>query len=522
MWLSSLLATRPRSAPSGRRQGAPRKRPGCRPRLETLEDRWLPSQVGLTVNSLADSGPGTLRAAILAADAGNHSDKFTIGFAVTGTIDLQTPLPDLNNSIAIQGPGASSLTVERAAGASFASAIVAVDAGQTTNLSGLTIANGDAGGIFNNTGTLTVVNCKVVNNTVAADFRNGALIEGAGINNNAGTVTVVSSAVENNAVLNGPSGIFTLGGGIFSFNGALTISGSTVSGNSALGAGGAGGGVYGIGAMTISGSTVSGNSAPSGGGIFDNGTLTVSGSTVSDNSAEEGGGICNNAALTVSNSRLSGNAATDAGGGILDTGFALTVSGSTISSNSAAFGGGIMNNVGTATVTGSTLCGNSAQVSGGALFNAFGDLTVSGCTISGNSATYGGGISIGNGGIIGGTFVSVVRDSVFTGNSATEGGAIFNANGLNSSLDFRDSTVSGNTASDSGGGIYNLGTATLRNCRLSGNAAGSAGGGVYNAASATLTADDSVVVHNLALLGADLYNLGALTLNDSTIGVIGP
>src|SRR5262249_10568728 len=131
-----------------------------RPRLEALEDRWLPSQVGLMVTSLADSGSGTLRAAILTADAGSHSDKFTIGFAVNGTIDLQSPLPDLNNSITVQGPGASSLTVERAAGASFASAIVTVDSGQTASLSGLTIANGNEGGIVND-GTLTVTACTV-------------------------------------------------------------------------------------------------------------------------------------------------------------------------------------------------------------------------------------------------------------------------------------------------------------------------------------------------------------------------
>jgi peptidoglycan hydrolase-like protein with peptidoglycan-binding domain len=62
----------------------------------------LPSQIGLTVTSLADSGPDTLRAAILTADAGSQKDQFTIGFAVKGTIDLQTPLPYLNNSIAIQ------------------------------------------------------------------------------------------------------------------------------------------------------------------------------------------------------------------------------------------------------------------------------------------------------------------------------------------------------------------------------------------------------------------------------------
>jgi len=137
-WLRNRIANR---APRGR--GRYRPAALCfRPRLEALEDRTVPSQIGLTVTSLADAGPGTLRAVILTADGGSHSDKFTIDFAVAGTIDLQSPLPDLDNNIAIQGPGAASLTVERAAGASFASAIVTVDPGQTAGLSGLTIANG--------------------------------------------------------------------------------------------------------------------------------------------------------------------------------------------------------------------------------------------------------------------------------------------------------------------------------------------------------------------------------------------
>ncbi len=134
MWFSSWLTKR-RRATSGRGRKSCGQRPTSWPRLEALEDRWLPSQIGLTVSSLADSGPGTLRAAILSADAGSHSDKFTIGFAVTGTIDLQSPLPDLSNSIAIQGPGATSLIVERAPGFSFASAILTVDAQQTASLS---------------------------------------------------------------------------------------------------------------------------------------------------------------------------------------------------------------------------------------------------------------------------------------------------------------------------------------------------------------------------------------------------
>src|SRR5262249_32812355 len=155
----------------------------------------LPAQVTLTVTSLADTGAGTLRAAILAADAGSHSDKFAINVPVSGTIDLLSPLPDLDNNIAIQGPGTSSLTVERAIGYSLTPAIVTVDAGPPPSLSGLTIANGNHGGIANG-GTLTLTNCAVVNNF----------------------------------------GTF-LGGGITN-QGTLSLTGCTVSGNSAFAAGG--------------------------------------------------------------------------------------------------------------------------------------------------------------------------------------------------------------------------------------------------------------------------------------------
>src|SRR5262249_13135299 len=144
-WLRNRTSTR---APRGRQQHRAAA-PLFRPRLEALEDRNVPSQVSLTVSSLADAGPGSLRAALQTADAGSQSDKFTIGFGVTGTIDLQSPLPDLDNTIAIQGPGACSLTIQRDAAFVFASAIVTEDAGQTASLSGLTIVNGDAGGIAN-------------------------------------------------------------------------------------------------------------------------------------------------------------------------------------------------------------------------------------------------------------------------------------------------------------------------------------------------------------------------------------
>jgi hypothetical protein len=329
----------------------------CRPRLEALEDRRLPSQVGLTVTSLADSGPGSLRAAIQAADAGSRTAQFTIGFTVTGTIDLQSPLPDLNNRIAVQGPGASSLTVERLAGATFSTAIVTVDAGQTASLSGLTVANGNAGGIKNN-GTLTVASSAALNNTGA------------------------TSPVFNNST--------TFGGGVYNF-GTLTLIRSTVSGDSAT----FGGGIYNAGTLTISGSTVSGNSALHGGGVFNDGTLTISGSTVSGNSAAgRGGGIDNDAGTsTVVSSTFSGNSA-GVGGAIFNSSFdgTLDVRGSTLSGNTTTTDGGAIFNDGTATVEDCTLSGNTASEAGGGIFNGVdahgvpGTLALKGSTVLDNLA----------------------------------------------------------------------------------------------------------------------------------------
>jgi hypothetical protein len=43
---------------------------------------------------------------------------------------------------------------------------------------------------------------------------------------------------------------------------------------------------------------------------------------------------------------------------------------------------------------------------------------------------------------------------------------------------------------------------------------------LFNAVSGTLAVKHSAVLNNVAPLGADLDNLGALTLHDSTVGVI--
>ena len=147
------------------------------------------------------------------------------------------------------------------------------------------------------------------------------------------------------------------GGGICSF-GALTVTDSTLSDNSASD----GGGLYSSGTLTVTNSTLSGNSAEDGGGINSSGTLTVTNSTISRN---HGSGIRNSGTLTVTNSTLSGNSAEGAGGGIYNIG-TLTVTSSTISGNLAAGGGGIVS-VGSSststTLNNTIVAGNAAPSS---------------------------------------------------------------------------------------------------------------------------------------------------------------
>ena len=136
------------------------------------------------------------------------------------------------------------------------------------------------------------------------------------------------------------------GGGIGgSSTSRLTLTHSTLSGNSAS----LGGGIYG-GYVTLTNCTLSGNSANYGGGIWIRGASNVTGSTLSGNSASKaGGGIYTVGALTLTNSTLSGNSAqssTLGGGGIfVGSSNSLTLTNVTISANSAvSYGAGIFGN----------------------------------------------------------------------------------------------------------------------------------------------------------------------------------
>jgi len=304
-WLASAIGKRRSDNGSGSRKpkAGSRKPLRFRPQLEALEDRWLPST--LTVTSLKDSGPHSLRAEIAAAQP---NDVIVFSSELDGqTIKLTSGELGITKNLTIQGPGAGQLTIS----GNNSSRVFDVAQNTTVTLSGLTISYGHGfasyftgdpmagfgGGIMNH-GILTVSSSIVSRNT--------APYNGGGIYND-GTLTISSSTVSGNSAENG--------GAIYN-DGTATVSSTIVSNNCAKDQTGFpyfgyiyfGGGIYNAGTLSVTGSTVSGNYGDLGGGIMNFGLLTVSACTVTNNSASgSGGGIYNASFLTVSNSHFSSN-----------------------------------------------------------------------------------------------------------------------------------------------------------------------------------------------------------------------
>lgn len=129
-------------------------------------------------------------------------------------------------------------------------------------------------------------------------------------------------------------------------------------------------------------------------------------------------------------------------------------------------GAGIFNNFGTLTLDDSALVGNDAADFGGGLTNngQGATSTLNDSVIRDGSAVFGGGAVFNNGGSV------RLNASRVTSNDVTEGiaGGIFN-NGHLSRLTLDRSTVTGNQARQTAGGILNGGSVTSRNSRIARN-----------------------------------------------------
>lgn len=252
-----------------------------------------------TVTSLADSGPGTLREAILVADNGGGNDRILFRSGLSGTITVENQLPDIDEPLRIIGPGPGRMTISGDLGARIM--YVGPTNGIDVTVSGLTLTKGNSsGGAIRADGAdLTVSNSVLTGNEVPNP---GGAIAAIG-----GTLTINSSRITNNEA-------YTYGGGLLLQDGVET---------------------------TIVGSTISGNTARRGGGIDTDSPTHVISSTVSGNDATQsvGGGIfTGDSGLIVENSTVTGNDAATNGGGVGGFQSDILLLSSTVAGNRAVGG----------------------------------------------------------------------------------------------------------------------------------------------------------------------------------------
>lgn len=321
----------------------------------------------LVSNERTKAGSRSLQAAI---DAAAAADTLIVKGTCFGAslINKDLTLKGVSNKqfggATLDGGGKSTDTVLSVS--AFDRVTVAID--------GLTITHGGSGGIFADGfmgSTVSLTRANVSNN-------NGPGIEGL-----FSTITLTDSTVSGNAAsgITGDRVVFGLlrsnvrdngGFGIGSGNSLVSVDDSTVSGN---GLGGIGSGPTGN--VDISGSTVSGNHGP--GIVLFQASVSLTNSSVSGNTTSGGGGGINAifGGGDLINSTVTGNTAGQNGGGINMAPGSFRLNNSTVSGNTAGGNGGGIYVTGDLALTDSTVSGNTAA-SGGGIFNDAGSVTLTG------------------------------------------------------------------------------------------------------------------------------------------------
>ena len=197
---------------------------------------------------------------------------------------------------------------------------VTVTGGKETTAVG---GGGIISGSINN--TMSVTNCVISGNSATG----AGTLGGGGILHTGGSLTITGTTFSSNSTVSSGGGLgYTAGDPLIRTpsNGTLSISGSTFSGNTAnsVAAGGGGADLFnfnaGNGTYTINSSTFSNNSAPTGRGgaiIVESGPLTLTTSSLTGNSSGAGGGaIYSSGSASVAYSRLVGNSTANALNGL--------------------------------------------------------------------------------------------------------------------------------------------------------------------------------------------------------------
>jgi hypothetical protein len=234
------------------------------PQLLVLEDRTVLSV--LTVLNNADSGAGSLRDTIAAAQSGD-TIIFDPSLAYE-TITLSSGPLALNSNLTIDGAGADLLAIS----GNNASQLFTLNGTAQVTLANLTLTGGmssQGGAIFIGEGAALTLDSDIFSGDQAVGDANGNALGGA-VYNSAGAILTVDNTVFLNNQTNGTNKSF---GGAIANAGSLTIASATFTANSVVGSttgpddtppGGSQGGAIGNldgSAATITLSTFTGNQA---------------------------------------------------------------------------------------------------------------------------------------------------------------------------------------------------------------------------------------------------------------------
>lgn len=279
-----------------------------------------------------------------------------------------------------------------------------------------------------------------------------------------------------------------VGGGIYNQAGGLTLYALMLSNNTAV----SGGGLYTETGADINDLWVTQNSADLiGGAIYSgDGILHLVDTGIDDNSAANGAGIyASNGSVSLENANVTSNTATGDGGGIYGTGATdLRLTDAEVTGNaSQGSGGGIYSDSSVdVRLTRSEFSDNTAAVNGGGARVLGSEVHVVGGMFSANEAeALGGGIYAGRANADG---------TAFVGNTAGDsGGGVYSALACN----FEDALFSSNSAQLNGGGAA-CELATSLRTRFEQNLAYERGGAIH--ADNYVTIEESAFVSNTALI----------------------
>lgn len=556
--------------------------------------------MSVNVTSPADSGPGSFRSAINSVNALTAS---TINFMGAFTIILLSPLPTIAQHVTINGagstvdgngqfyclrvsplvPGSPNITINELtftngantndnAGLRIDNCTVALTTVNVTNCVstynvattfgvGLSLINCDTTiafgsmsnntvildvalasdmfvgiGMYVNSGSINVTGPQIINNTYTTSTTFGSLSGGVHIVNVGSGIfdlcTIDSNTSKSNAGIYVDSSTFSLidtqivnniatltGGGLGASNSIVTLNASGdgtvfIVGNTAATQGG---GMH----LTNNSSlltAVGTNDILIQGNIL-NGTTTVM----------NGAGIsCTNSFVNIENIIFDSNVdqtttSSVRGGGLYIAGNSVgnIVNNCIFNNNTAWRGCGLFTSlVNDITVTNCSFNGNTTPVTplansiGGGIF-CTGITNYSGLTITNNSCGLGGGIYIDANAV----FQPIVSalPSTISGNTATSnGGGLYV---VSASIILDNCTVQNNIATSDGGGaaIIGDGTYSILNCLIDSNTCGNFGGGIFSA-STTIDISNTIIQSNTAVNGANIYSvLNSLNISNSNI-----